>query len=249
MSLSKKITGNIHSIETFGTFDGPGVRYVLFLQGCPFKCKFCHNRDTWSTDKNKLMTPNDVYNDFKRFKRFYKNGGITVSGGEPLLQLEFLKELFKLFKEHKIHTCLDTSGACYNEKNNPLFQELLKYTDLVLLDIKQIDEEKHIDLVGSSNKMVLDFAKYLDSLNVNIGTRHILIPTINDSVQDLTRLRAFLDTLNNIVSIDVLPYMTLGIHKWEEMNLTYPLKDIKEPTKKEILNAEKILKKDYLYKK
>src|SRR5690554_5724567 len=206
-SNQKETTGNIHSIETLGTFDGPGIRYVLFLQGCPLKCKFCHNRDTWTTKTNKLMTPNEILKDFKRYESFYTNGGITASGGEPLLQLEFLIELFKLFKANNIHTCIDTSGACYNPKNNDLFKELMKYTDLVLLDIKHINDEKHKDLVGSSNKHILEFARYLDELNVNIGTRHILIPSINDSLKDLSNLRTFLDTLSNVVSIDVLPYL------------------------------------------
>lgn len=193
--------GNVHSIETFGAFDGPGVRYIVFLQGCPFKCQFCHNRDTWSTRTNKLMSVDEIFNDFSKYKSFYKTGGITVSGGEPLLQLPFLIELFKKFKSEGIHTCIDTSAACYNVRENDKFKELMKYTDLVLLDIKQINDEKHKVLVGSSNKKVLDFAKFLDELGVKVNTRHVLVPGVNDDLDDLITLRKFLDTLNNIVKL------------------------------------------------
>ncbi len=247
MNHSKELKANVHSIETFGAFDGPGIRYILFLQGCPFQCQFCHNRDSWSTKTNKLMTVDEIIADFKRYEGFYQKGGITVSGGEPLLQLPFLIELFKAFKSIGIHTCLDTSAACYNVRNNQQFIELMKYTDLVLLDIKQINDEKHQVLVGDTNKNVLDFARFLDELQVNVNTRHILIPGINDDQNDLLETRKFLDTLSNVVNIDVLPYITSGISKWEDLGLNYPLEGIRDANNSDVRAAEEILKTNYNY--
>lgn len=246
---NKEITANVHSIETFGAFDGPGVRYVLFLQGCPFQCQFCHNRDTWSTKQNKRMTVNEVLEDYEKYKHFYKTGGITVSGGEPLLQMGFLLELFKEAKKRGIHTVIDTSAACYNVRQNIFFKELMEYTDLILLDIKQINDEKHKILVGDSNQKVLDFARFLDELGIPVNTRHVLIPGVNNDEQDLVDLRKFLDTLNNIVKIDVLPYHTAGQKKWEEMGLVYPLDGVRIPTDEEVKQAESILHTDYKYYK
>src|SRR5690554_1421809 len=239
------IKGNVHFIETFGAFDGPGVRYVLFLQGCPFQCQFCHNRDSWSTEERTLMSVDEVFEDFKKYQAFYKDGGITVSGGEPLLQIKFLLALFKKFKSEGIHTTIDTSAACFDLRRSEEFKELMKYTDLVLLDIKQINDEKHKVLVGSSNKRVLEFARFLDELKVPVYTRHVLIPGINNDTEDLKALREFLNTLSNIVDINVLPYHTSGKNKWEEMGLTYPLEGVLEPTKEEVRIAEEILKTDY----
>lgn len=241
------ILGNVNSVEPLGAFDGPGIRYVLFLQGCPFRCKFCHNRDTWTTAKNKLMSVDEVLTEFNEFKHFYTRGGITVSGGEPLLQIKFLTELFKKAKEQGIHTCLDTSGATFNCLNTERFDELFKYVDLVLLDIKHIDIQKHKDLVGFSNNQVLLFADYLNKLNVRVRIRHVLLPTINSSIEDLTRLRSYIDTLSNVVGIDVLPYHKRGIDKWDKLGFNYELRDIPEPTKEEIKTAEQILTKNYNY--
>src|SRR5690625_637172 len=241
--------GNVHSIETFGAFDGPGIRYIVFLQGCPFKCQFCHNRDTWSTKTNTSMSVDEIVKDYKKYENFYEKGGVTVSGGEPLLQLPFLVELFKAFKKIGVHTTIDTSAACYDVRRIEEFKELMKYSDLVLLDIKQINDEKHKVLVGSSNQRVLDFAKFLDELNVKVNTRHVLIPGVNNDPKDLKDLRKFLDSLNNIVNIDVLPYHTKGKVKWESLGFTYPLEGVKEPTDEEVRYAEKILKENYKYMK
>lgn len=249
MKASNEILGNVHSIETFGTFDGPGVRYVVFLQGCPFKCQYCHNRDTWSTRTNKLMRVDEIITNYKRFQHFYQKGGITVSGGEPLLQTRFLIELFKRCKEEGIHTAIDTSAACYDVKLSQDFEALMQVTDLVLLDIKQMDDEKHKKLVGSSNKRVLEFARYLSDIDKNVQIRHVLIPELTLIEKDLKELRTFLDTLTNVVGIDVLAYHTKGKIKWEQMGLVYPIPDIKEPTKEEIAFAEDILKYHYNYKK
>lgn len=247
MNQNNEIKGNVHFIETFGAFDGPGVRYVLFLQGCPFQCQFCHNRDSWSTETRTLMSVDEVFADFKKYQAFYKDGGITVSGGEPLLQLKFLIALFKKFKEAGIHTALDTSAACFDVRRSEDFKELMKYTDLVLLDIKQINDEKHQILVGASNQRVLDFARFLDELKIKVNTRHVLVPGVNNDLEDLINLRKFLDTLSNIVNIDVLPYHTKGKVKWEAMGLEYPLEGVLEPTPEEVKVAENILKTNFKY--
>lgn len=249
MNPSKELYANVHSIETLGAFDGPGIRYVLFLQGCPFQCQYCHNRDTWSTNNNKLMTVSEILLDYKKYAHFYKKGGLTVSGGEPLLQLPFLVSLFKKAKEMGIHTCLDTSAACFNPKQQNQFKELMSYTDIVLLDIKHIDPIKHQKLTGSTNAQVLEFARYLDELRTKVIIRHVLVPTISDSEEDLTKLRSFLDTLTNIVNIEVLPYHTKGIAKWKQMGLVYPIPEIKEPDQMMIERAERILKNGYLFSK
>lgn len=240
---------NVHSIETMGAFDGPGIRYVLFLQGCPFKCQFCHNRDTWDTHINKIKTPDEVLADFNRYKSFYKHGGITVSGGEPLLQIDALIELFKLFKSHGIHTAIDTAGATFNPNNTTKMDELMQVTDLVLLDIKHMNDEAHQTLVGASNKNVIAFANYLNALNKTVYIRHVLLPGITGTEAQLTQLRTFLDTLSNVKQIDILPYHTKGISKWKTLGFEYELLDLKEPTKDEIYEAHDILKTAYIYKK
>jgi pyruvate formate lyase activating enzyme len=249
MKTCNEVYGNVHSIETLGAFDGPGIRYVLFLQGCPFQCQYCHNRDTWSTKQNKLMSVSDILDDYKKYKHFYKNGGITVSGGEPLLQMNFLITLFKEAKALGIHTCLDTSAACYSVQQSNDFLTLIKYTDLILLDIKHIDNEKHMKLTGSSNTQVLAFAQYLNEMSIPVIIRHVLVPTISDSEQDLVQLRNFLETMKNIVAIEVLPYHKYGISKWKDMGLTYPLEHINEPTKDKVEYAEYILKNNFPFHK
>lgn len=243
------VLGNVHSIETFGTFDGPGIRYVVFLQGCPFRCQYCHNRDTWSTMENQMMSVNEILHDFEKYSHFYNNGGITVSGGEALIQLSFITALFKEAKQRNIHTCLDTSGGGYRTSNIANHLELLKYTDLVLLDIKHMNDEKHKVLTKRSNKSVLEFARLLDQEQVPTIIRHVLIPTITDDLKDLKDLRAFLDSLNNLIGIEVLPYHTKGIKKWEEMGFDYELITIKEPTDAMVKQVEEVIKKDYIFKR
>lgn len=232
---------NVHSIETFGAFDGPGIRYVIFLQGCPFQCQYCHNRDTWSTDKNHLMSADNLLDEYHTYRSFYKKGGITVSGGEPLLQLEFLIELFSKAKEKGIHTCLDTSAACYHEKNIKRYEELLKVTDLVLLDLKHMDEDEHLKLTGSTLNQVHKFATLLNEKKVPTVIRHVLVPSITDDETHLKKMKSFIDTLSNVVDVEVLSYHKKGIQKWEAMGLTYPLKHIEEPTQEAVLKAKSIL--------
>lgn len=233
--------GIIHSTETFGTVDGPGIRYIVFMQGCPLKCKYCHNRDTWNIKLGKECTIEELINDMKRYQNYYKfsGGGLTISGGEPTLQAEFVTELLKTAKSEGFHTCLDTSGFVDIEKIIPM----LEYTDLVLLDIKHIDEKKCIELTGQSNKKALLLAQYLADKNIPTWIRQVLVPGITDDEDDLNKLGMFLSQLKNVELVEVLPYHTMGIHKWENMGAEYELKGISDATWKETNRAVKILKK------
>lgn len=241
------MTGQIHSIETFGTLDGPGIRFVLFLKGCPLRCQYCHNPDTWYNNNTIEMSVNDIVEKVLKYKKYYKDtGGITVSGGEPLLQIDFLINLFKILKEHNIHTAIDTSGCLFNSNNKILlnkFNELIKYTDLFLLDIKHINNEKHIELTGKTNKNILEFAQYLNNNNKRVWIRHVLVPQITDKDEYLNELKKFIDTLKNVEKVEVLPYHTLGINKYTNLGIDYKLKNINPPTKDRIENAIKILRR------
>lgn len=241
----EEIKGRIHSIENFATVDGPGVRYVIFLQGCPLRCQFCHNPDTWDIRGGTEETACEVLDEAEHFRSYWgQDGGITVSGGEPLMQLPFVLELFKEAKKRGINTCLDTSGGVFRTSNSYLvhFDELLKYTDLVLLDIKQINDEKHKILTGKSNKNILKMAQYLDEKGQDVWIRHVLVPGGSDNDQDLNLLSKFLQELTNIKRIEVLPYHTLGLYKYQELGLKYPLEGVEPPTEDRIQNAKKILK-------
>jgi pyruvate formate lyase activating enzyme len=235
-----KTTCNIHSIETLGTVDGPGIRFVLFLQGCPLKCKYCHNRDTWEMNTGKNIEMDELIKKILRSKPFMdsSNGGITVSGGEPIIQAKFVTELFKKLHEYGIHTCLDTAGSL------PItykIQELLENTDLVLLDIKHINNEKCINLTGMSNENTLNFAKYLNEKNIPMWIRQVIVPTITDDEEDLKKLKIFLNSLNNVQKIELLPYHDLGKHKWLDMGLDYPLENIRIANSEDIKRAKEIL--------
>ena len=219
------MTGYIHSCESFGTVDGPGIRFVVFFQGCPLRCQFCHNPDTWDFPAGKLISAEELISRYKRNHTFYKNGGITATGGEPLMQLDFLTEFFKLAKEEGIHTTLDTSGATYTPDASERFDRLMQYTDLVMLDIKHIDDESHIRLTGKSNKNILLFAKYLEQKNVPLWIRHVVIEGITDSPDDLFDLGKFIGTLKNLKALDILPFHTLGKEKYEKLGISYPLKE------------------------
>ena len=236
--------GAIHSIETFGLVDGPGVRYVIFLQGCMMRCKFCHNADTWKINKPN-QSAEDILKKALRYRPYWKdNGGITVSGGDPRLHIDFLSELFNLAKKEGVHTTLDTCGQpfTYQEPFFSKFKQLMQVTDLILLDIKHIDEKEHKKLTGHTNENILDLARYLSTIQKPIWIRHVLVPTINTDEKDLKRLRQYLDTLQNIERIEVLPYHTLGAYKWKELGLKYPLEGIQPPTMKQIQFANDILK-------
>ena len=237
----KHFKGNIHNIETFGTFDGPGIRYVLFLQRCPFRCQFCHNRDSWSTKDNNLMTAEEVLDDYKQYESVYINGGLTISGGEPLMQPGFLLELVKLFKAEGIHITLDTSSGCFNEKNETIIKEILSYIDLVLLDIKHVDDQEHHKLTKRSNESVYDFLSLLNSIKKDTIIRHVLIPSINDQLETIYRLKASLLPYDCINRVEVLPYHDHGKHKWEKLGLIYPLNHLSPMDQKQAKEAEAIL--------
>ena len=236
----EEVKGKIHSIETFGTLDGPGIRFVLFMQGCALHCKFCHNRDTWETSTNNLMTTDEVIENVKKCDSFIKfsKGGVTVSGGEPLLQVPFLIELFTKLKTLGYHTAIDTSGMF---EITPNIRLLLKLTDLVLLDIKQINDAKCKDLCGFSNKLELEFAKYLSNNNIPMWIRYVLVPKITDDEKDLLNLKEFIDTLKTIEKIEIHPYHNIGRYKWKNLGLEYPLEGVPQATEKDVKRAKKIL--------
>lgn len=238
------VKGKIHSIESFGSADGPGVRYIIFLKGCKMRCKYCHNPDTWGADGVTEETAEEVLKKAMRYKNYWKNnGGITVSGGEALLQIDFLIELFKLAKENNVHTTLDTSGNPFT-REEPFFgkfNELMKYTDLYMLDIKHIDNEEHKKLTGQPNKNILDMAKYLSENGKAMWIRHVLVPGYTDSEEQLTRLKEFIDSLDTVDRVEILPYHTLGVFKWKELGIPYELEDVNPPTKEEVERAKRIL--------
>ena len=225
--------GYIHSTESFGTVDGPGVRFVIFLQGCPMRCKYCHNPDTWKMNTGTTRSAQSLIQDFRRNAAFYKNGGITVTGGEALMQIDFLLELFGLAKKEGIHTCLDTSGITYKPGNsgyNEKLDHLLELTDLVMLDIKHIDPDGHKDLTGQPNDGILAFARYLAAKRIPVWIRHVVVPGITDDPDQLKRLGTFIAGLPNVKALDVLPYHVLGVHKYRELGLSYPLEGVEPAT-------------------
>ena len=237
------MTGKIHSFETFGTVDGPGTRFVIFFKGCPLRCLYCHNPDTWSSKDAKEYTVQEIVEEVLKYKKYYEKGGVTATGGEPLRQLDFLIELFKELKKYNIHTAIDTSGALFSKSKTDKYDELLKFTDLFLLDIKHIDNEEHKKLTGVNNKNTLAFAKYLESNNKKIWIRHVLVPGITTQEKYLKDLKLFLDNLNNVEKVEILPYHTLGVHKYKKLGLDYPLKHIEPPSQEEIQFANDILKR------
>lgn len=242
---SKERKGYVHSLESFGSVDGPGVRYVIFSTGCAMRCQFCHNPDTWDMTTGTPYTAGELLDKACRYRSYWKSkGGITVSGGEPLLQIDFLLELFKEAKERNIHTTLDTSGNPFTTEE-PFYSkwlELMKYTDLILLDIKHIDEEQHKILTGQTNQNILEMARQLSDMGKPVWIRHVLVPERNDKDEYLHRLADFIHTLKNVERVEVLPYHTLGVFKWEQLGIDYPLKGIDPPTAERVRNAEEILK-------
>lgn len=242
--MTDKIYGNIHSIESCGTVDGPGLRFVVFTQGCPLRCQYCHNPDSWSFDENKKMSVEDILDEYEGVKEFC-HGGMTVTGGEPLAQMDFVTELFRRAREKDIHTALDTSGIYFNKDNTTKVDELLKYTSLVLLDIKHIDDEEHKKLTGHSNKKILEFARYLSDKGIPMWVRHVVVPGITFNEKYLTQLGEFLATLKNIKALDVLPYHDMAIPKYENLGIEYPLKGVPPLTKVQAMEARNIIFKAY----
>ena len=234
----------VHSVESFGSVDGPGIRFVIFLKGCAMRCQYCHNTDTWDRAGGNLRSVDDVLSQALRYRSYWgEKGGITVSGGEALLQIQPLTELFHKAKDLGINTCLDTSAQPFSRKDGRFsaFEALMKYTDLVLLDIKHIDNDAHKRLTGWENENILDCARYLSDIHKPVWIRHVLVPGINDDDESLHRLRSFIDTLSNVERVEVLPYHDLGVYKWEQLGIPYKLTDVKPPTEESVLHARKIL--------
>lgn len=237
--MDKKIYAKIHSIDTFGTVDGPGVRFIVFMQGCHLQCKYCHNRDTWDINSGEYISLDDLLKNIEKYEPYITpNGGVTVSGGEPLLQPHFLISLFKELKKRKIYTAIDTSGMV---ELTDTIKEVLSLTDLVLLDIKHIDSKKCKDLVGFENTRELKFAKYLSDNNIPIWIRQVLVPGYTDDENDLLKLKDFIKSLKSVERVEILPYHNLGEYKWKELNLEYALKDVRQANIDDVNRAKKIL--------
>lgn len=245
----KEITGKVHSLETFGLVDGPGVRFVIFLQGCHMRCQYCHNPETWNTEGGQAYTARQMFEKACRYRSYWKdNGGITVSGGEPLLQPDFVTQLFALAKEKGIHTALDTSGNPFTFEQPFLdkFNRLMEVTDLFMLDIKNMSEEKHRNLTGWSNRNILQMAEYLSKHDKEMWIRHVLVPGLTDGEKELAELREFVQALETVSRVEILPYHTLGEFKWEKLEMEYPLKGVRVPTEDEVKQAEEILGRMHL---
>lgn len=236
-----EIKGRIHSFESFGTVDGPGIRFVVFMQGCPLRCIYCHNRDTWDVGKGSLYTPGEVIDELKKYLSYinFSGGGITVTGGEPTLQAEFVCEVFKLAKKLGIHTAVDTSGFVDKDK----VEELLEYTDLVLLDIKHAEEEKHKRITGVESVKCKEFARFVSEKGIPIWIRYVLVPGFTDGGEDLELAADFIKELKSVEKIEVIPYHSMGAYKWNELGFEYELKGVREPSFDEVKNAQLILEK------
>ncbi len=238
------IPAHIHSFETFGAADGPGVRFIVFLSGCPLRCRYCHNPDTWASPAAFEMSAEQVLQKALRYRSYWgAKGGITVSGGEPLLQLDFLIDLFTRAKKLGIHTCIDTSAAPFTREGEwfARFERLMAVTDLVLLDIKAYDRSLHEALTGKPNDNILDCARYLDEIKKPVWVRHVLVPGVTEVNGDTERIAAFLKTLTNVERVDVLPYHTFGLAKWENLGLDYTLRDVDPPTDAELAAVRALL--------
>ena len=238
------MSGRIHSRESFGTVDGPGVRYVVFVQGCPMRCAYCHNPDTWEMNGGTVMEASYIIEQYERNKSFYKGGGITVTGGEPLMQIDFLLELFTLAKEKEINTCIDTSGIAFNPANKAWMEKLdqvLAKTDLVMLDIKHIDPEKHKELTSQPNDKILAFAEYLAEKGIDIWIRHVIVPGITDDDKYLYKLGYFIGGLKTLRALDALPYHTMGKVKYEKLGIPYRLEGVEPMDKDKLIEKKQVI--------
>lgn len=238
------MSGRIHSLESFGTVDGPGVRFVVFVQGCPMRCAYCHNPDTWAMNGGTIMEASEIIAQYERNLPFYKGGGITVTGGEPLMQVDFLIELFTLAKEKGIHTCIDTSGIAYKPDNTAYIEKLDKLmplTDLVMLDIKHIDPEKHKELTSQPNDGILAFCEYLNKKKVDMWIRHVVVPTVTDDDKYLYQLGYFIGQFSNVKALDVLPYHTMGKPKYDQLGMAYKLDGIPAMDKNKVIEKKQVI--------
>lgn len=245
VSEPEEVIGYVHSTESFGSVDGPGIRFVTFMQGCRMRCQFCHNPDTWNIGTGKEMTPKQLLNEAVKYRAFWgEKGGVTVSGGEPLLQIDFLIEYFKLCKAEGIHTTLDSCGLpfTYDEPFFSKFEELLQYVDLILLDIKHIDREGHRQLTAWPNDSIIALAQYLSEKGQPVWIRHVLVPERTDYDEYLQRLGDFIATLKNVKKVEILPYHQLGVYKWAVLGIPYKLEGIDPPTPERVENAQRLLR-------
>lgn len=243
MSDGSNIKGYVHSLESFGSVDGPGVRFVVFLQGCALRCKFCHNPETWHSGGEE-WNASDLFQKVYRYRNYWgKDGGITVSGGEPLLQIDFLIEFFKLAKQKGIHTAIDTAGQPFSDNPEWLakFEKLMEYTDLVILDLKMMDSEGHKALTGKDNSNILSMAQWLSGHNKAMWIRHVLVPDLTDDVNDLENMHRFISELKTVKKVEILPYHILGLAKWISLGIDYPLDGVPTPTKEQIAVVNEIL--------
>ena len=233
------LEGYVHSIETFGALDGPGIRYIVFLQGCPLRCKFCHNPDTWKINTGKKYTVDELVDDILKYKNFIKTGGVTLSGGEPLLQADFTAAIFKECRKHGIHTALDTSGAV------PLIacKHAVDEADLILLDIKSIDDLKCQDLTGRGNEDALNLLEYLEKTGKEVWIRHVVVPGITENYEDIEKMAEYLSKYTVISRVDILPFHKMGEYKWKQLDLEYELGDTQPPQKESIEKIKNILRK------
>ena len=231
--------GKIHSIETMGALDGPGLRFIVFLQGCPLRCVYCHNPDTWNYSLGSEIDSDEIVKKAKRFAPYFKNkGGVTLSGGDPLMQSEFCTEIFKKLKENKIHTALDTSGCIFNDN----VKKLLEYTDLIILDIKHADSLKFKEITGYEIDNTLALTKYANEKNISLWIRQVIVPGINDKIDDIEQLGDMIKPFHTIEKVELLPYHTMGVKKWIELGLEYKLENIQEPTQEKMDSLKEVLK-------
>ncbi|MGM9681735.1 MAG: pyruvate formate-lyase-activating protein [Eubacteriales bacterium] len=233
--------GKIHSVETFGTVDGPGVRFVVFFQGCPMRCLYCHNPDTWELPDGRDADSADLIARLLRNRPFYQTGGITATGGEPMLQMAFLTDLFARAKENGIHTCLDTSGICFDKDRREESDRLMEVTDLVMLDIKHTDREGHLHLTGRDPAPIRQFGDYLTAMGKPVWIRHVVVPGITDDEEELTALGLWLKAHPNVEKLELLPYHTMGRVKYQKMGMDYPLGDTPAFAKEDLPGIEAIV--------
>ena len=236
--------GLVHSLESFGSVDGPGVRFVVFLQGCALRCKYCHNPETWSAEGGTEWSPEKLFQHVWRYRNYWgKKGGITVSGGEPMLQMEFVTALFELAHQRGVHTVLDTAGQPYraDAADQRAFERLMDVTDLVMLDLKAMDEKLHRRVTGTGNANILAMARKLSDMGKPMWIRHVLVPGLTDGEDDLRQMAAFIGTLKTVERVEILPYHTLGLSKWKKLDIAYPLDGVPAPTADEVTRAERIL--------
>ncbi|MCD7973658.1 MAG: pyruvate formate lyase-activating protein [Candidatus Azobacteroides sp.] len=236
--------GYIHSFESFGTKDGPGIRFVFFMQGCPLKCLYCHNVDTWGIKNKKyVLSPEEAFAEVQKVKPFIRTGGVTVSGGEPLLQPDFLLDFFRLCKKEHIHTAIDTSGYLLNER----IKEVLELTDLVLLDVKHINPEKYKKLTSVALEPTLNFLDYLAGINKPTWIRYVLVPGYTDAYEDLHAWAKYISGFSMVERVEILPFHQMGMHKWDEVWKNYQLKNVPTANSKDVKRAESIFRQYKLH--